>query len=124
MRGPLDSERLGAEVPKYLIGGRALIGRLLSAITAYPHTSLHTNSPLVELVTSDEGVVGAVIEKDGRRLAIRARTGVLLAAGGFENNPALRSASACPVMPGTRWARLPTRDWPCRRRWPSVPRST
>ena len=96
VRGPLDSERLGAEVPKYLVGGRALIGRLLSAIAAYPHTSLHTNSPLVELVTSNERVVGAVIEKHGRRVAIRARTGVLLAAGGFENNPALRQRFGVP----------------------------
>jgi 3-oxosteroid 1-dehydrogenase len=96
VRGPLDRERLGADAPKYLIGGRALIGRLLSAITAYPHTSLHTNSPLVELVTSSEGVVGAVVEQDGRRGAIRARAGVLLAAGGFENNPALRQRFGVP----------------------------
>jgi succinate dehydrogenase/fumarate reductase flavoprotein subunit len=96
VRGPLDRERLGAEVPKYLIGGRALIGRLLWAITAYPHTSLHTNSPLVELASSSEGVVGAVIEEDGRRRAIRARAGVLLAAGGFENNPGLRQRFGVP----------------------------
>jgi 3-oxosteroid 1-dehydrogenase len=96
VRGPLDRERLGAEAPKYLIGGRALIGRLLSAITSYPHTSLHINSPLVELVTSSEGVVGAVIEEHGRRRAIRARAGVLLAAGGFENNPALRRRFGVP----------------------------
>ena len=96
VRGPLDSERLGADAPKYLIGGRALIGRLLSAITAYPRTSLHTNCPLVELVTSSEGVVGAVVEEHGRRLAIRARNGVLLAAGGFENNPALRQRFGVP----------------------------
>ena len=96
IRGPLDRERLGAEVPKYLIGGRALIGRLLSAITSYPHASVHLNSPLVELVTSDDGVVGAVVEQDGRRRAIRARAGVLLAAGGFENNPALRQRYGVP----------------------------
>ena len=83
-------------MPKYLIGGRALIGRLLSAITSYPHASVHLNSPLVELITSDDGVVGAVVEQDGRRRAIRARAGVLLAAGGFENNPALRQRYGVP----------------------------
>ena len=96
IRGPLDRERLGAEAPNYLIGGRALIGRLLSAITTYPHASLHLNSPLVELITADDGVVGAVVEEDGRRRAIRARAGVLLAAGGFENNPALRQRFGVP----------------------------
>ena len=96
IRGPLDRERLGAEVPKYLIGGRALIGRLLSAITSHPHASVHLNSPLVELVTTDGRVVGAVVEQDGRRRAIRARAGVLLAAGGFENNPTLRERFGIP----------------------------
>jgi 3-oxosteroid 1-dehydrogenase len=96
VRGPLDRERLGAPAPKYLIGGRALVGRFLSAITSYPHASLHLNSPLVELVTSDDGVAGAVVEQDGRRRAIRARVGVLLAAGGFENNPALRQRFGVP----------------------------
>jgi 3-oxosteroid 1-dehydrogenase len=96
VRGPLDRERLGAAAPKYLIGGRALIGRLLSAITTYPHASLHTNSALVELITSNDGVVGAVVESHGRRRAIRAHAGVLLAAGGFENNPALRKRFGVP----------------------------
>lgn len=96
IRGPLDRERLGAEVPKTLVGGRALVGRFLSAITSYSHASLHLNSPLVELVTENDGVVGAVVEQDGRRRAIRARSGVLLAAGGFENNPALRRRFGVP----------------------------
>jgi hypothetical protein len=96
VRGPLDRERLGTEVPTTLVGGRALVGRLLSAITTYPHASLHLNRPLVELVTSNDGVVGAVVEQNGRRRAIRARAGVLLAAGGFENNPALRQRFGVP----------------------------
>jgi hypothetical protein len=54
------------------------------------------NSPLVELVNSEDGVVGAVIEQDGSRRTIRARAGVLLAAGGFENNPALRQRFGVP----------------------------
>jgi 3-oxosteroid 1-dehydrogenase len=96
IRGPLDRERLGAEAPKTLVGGRALIGRLLSAISTYPHASLHLDSPLVELVTSNDGVLGALVEQDGRRRTIRARAGVLLAAGGFENNPALRQRFGVP----------------------------
>ena len=96
VRGPLDRERLGAEAPKYLSGGRALIGRLLSAITTYPHASLDLDRPLVELVTSSEGVVGAVVEEHGRRRAIRARAGVLLAAGGSENNSRLRQRFGVP----------------------------
>ena len=96
IRGPLDRERLGTEAPKTLIGGRALIGRFLAALTTYPHASLHLNSPLVELVTSNGGVVGAVVQQDGRRRAIRTRVGVLLAAGGFENNPALRQRFGVP----------------------------
>ena len=32
IRGPLDRERLGAEAPKTLIGGRALVGRFLAAL--------------------------------------------------------------------------------------------
>jgi 3-oxosteroid 1-dehydrogenase len=96
IRGPLDRERLGAEAPNRLIGGRALVGRFLVALTTYPHASVHLNSPLVELVTGNNGVVGAVVEQDGRRRAIRARAGVLLAAGGFENNPALRQRFGVP----------------------------
>jgi 3-oxosteroid 1-dehydrogenase len=96
IRGPLDRERLGGPLPKTLIGGRALVGRFLSAISSYPHASLGLNSPLVELVTSDDGVAGAVVEHDGRRRAIRSRVGVLLAAGGFENNPALRQRFGVP----------------------------
>jgi 3-oxosteroid 1-dehydrogenase len=96
IRGPLDRERLGAAPPNTLIGGRALVGRFLSAITSYPHASLHLNSPLVELVAGNDGVVGAVVEQDGRCRAIRAHAGVLVAAGGFENNPALRQRFGVP----------------------------
>ena len=96
MRGPLDRERLGAEAPKYLIGGRALIGRLLSAITSYPHASLHLNSPLVELVTVRRRRCRRRRRAARPSRAIRARAGVLLAAGGFENNPALRQRFGVP----------------------------
>lgn len=96
------SERLGlppAEGP--LTDGRALIGRLLLALesTGNARTLLHT--ALTRLVTEDGTVIGAEASHDGRTLRIRARRGVLLAAGGFEANAELRR----------EWQDLPGADW-------------
>lgn len=101
IRGPLDTDRLGAETPAdYYLGGRALIARFLKAIAQYPTASLHRDTALVELVLSDGpekgGVQGAIVETAGQRRAIRARRGVLLAAGGFEANEELRRAYGVP----------------------------
>jgi len=51
---------------------------------------LWLNTPLVELITENGAVVGAVVEKQGKRMNIRALKGVVLAAGGFEKNQAMR----------------------------------
>ncbi|MGV0794612.1 FAD-binding protein [Mycolicibacterium sp. XJ1819] len=96
VRGPLDTERLGASPPEYLIGGRALIGRFLAALRPLPGVELRLNCPLVELITRDDAVVGAVVVRDGARLAIGARRGVLLAAGGFEHNHQMRRSYRVP----------------------------
>jgi len=42
------------------------------------------------LISADGRVVGAVGEKEGKTLRIQARKGVVLAAGGFEHNQAMR----------------------------------
>jgi 3-oxosteroid 1-dehydrogenase len=101
IRGPLDSDRLGAEVPAdYFVGGRALIARFLIATRQYPNTAVRLNTALVELVVEDGRVVGAIVEEggeqDGERRSIRARHGVLLAAGGFEHNDELRDKYGVP----------------------------
>ncbi|WP_433611506.1 FAD-binding protein [Prescottella agglutinans] len=96
VRGPLDVDRLGAPLPDYLIGGRALIGRFLKAMEKYPNATLHLNTVLVELVVEDGAVVGAIVERDGERVAIHARKGVLLAAGGFEGNDEMRQKYGVP----------------------------
>ncbi|MBI3212983.1 MAG: FAD-binding protein [Mycobacterium sp.] len=97
VRGPLDSDRLGAPQPDdYFVGGRALIARFLLAARQYPHSSARLNTALVELVVTDGTVVGAIVERDGQRSAIRARRGVLLAAGGFEHNDELREKYGVP----------------------------
>src|SRR5271156_5080172 len=97
IRGPLDTDRLGVEPPTdYFVGGRALIARFLKAIGQYPSASLRRDAALVELVVSDGAVVGAIVERGGKRTAIRTRLGVLLAAGGFESNDELRRQYGVP----------------------------
>ena len=97
VRGPLDFDRLGIPQPDdFFIGGRALIARFLKAIEKYPNAKLTLNSPLVELVVEEGAVVGAIVERDGQRVAIRARSGVILAAGGFEANDELRQKFGVP----------------------------
>ncbi|AVH23998.1 FAD-binding protein [Nocardia cyriacigeorgica] len=96
LRGPLDTDRLGAPLPDMLIGGQALIGRFLLALSSYPDVRLYLNTPLVDLVVEDGAVVGAITEREGKPFAIRARKGVVLAAGGFEQNDELRKHYGVP----------------------------
>ncbi|WP_068160814.1 FAD-binding protein [Rhodococcus phenolicus] len=96
IRGPLGRERNGEPLPDILIGGRALIGRFLIALRKYPDVQLHRNTPLEELVVEDGAVVGAIVERDGERRAIRARKGVVLAAGGFDQNQEMRTEFGVP----------------------------
>lgn len=97
VRGPLDADRLGHPQPEdYFVGGRALIARLLTATARHPNTVARLNTALVELVIEDGRVTGAIVETDGQRRAIRARRGVLLAAGGFEHNDEMRARYGVP----------------------------
>jgi succinate dehydrogenase/fumarate reductase flavoprotein subunit len=71
-------------------GGRALIGRFLAALRRFPHAAVHLDSPLTELVTDDGAVTGVIVRRNGEPVRIGARRGVLLAAGGFEQNTRMR----------------------------------
>ncbi|GLT02395.1 3-ketosteroid-delta-1-dehydrogenase [Sphingobium jiangsuense] len=77
--------------------GNALTGGLRMALNE-AQVPLWLNAPLRELVREDGRVVGAVVEKDGRPCRIGARKGVVLAAGGFDKNQAMRDAHA-PLYP-------------------------
>ncbi|MGU3587451.1 FAD-binding protein [Rhodococcus sp. C26F] len=96
IRGPLGRERNGDPLPDMLIGGRALIGRFLIAMRKYPNVRLYRNTPLEELIVEDGVVVGAIVENGGERRTIRARKGVVLAAGGFDQNDEMRSKYGVP----------------------------
>ena len=96
IRGPLDNEWFGTPAPDVLVGGRAIIGRFIAALRQFPAATLHRNTELVDLIVDDGAVVGAVARRDGATIRIRARRGVLLAAGGFERNAAMRNEFGVP----------------------------
>lgn len=75
---------------RHLANGVALIARLRHAL-AKRGVPLWLDSPLVELVMEDGRVTGAIVERRGQRLQINAKAGVVIAAGGFDRNPALRA---------------------------------
>jgi 3-oxosteroid 1-dehydrogenase len=69
--------------------GSALIARLRLTMRDLD-LPLWTRTPITDLVVEDGRVVGAVVERDGRSMRIRARRAVMLATGGFERDPVLR----------------------------------
>lgn len=69
--------------------GAALVGQLLK-ILLDRSVPVWLNSPLVSLITEGDAVVGVTARIDGKEVRIRAKHGVILAAGGFEHNDAMR----------------------------------
>lgn len=77
--------------------GNALVGGLRLALNQR-NVPLWLETGLEELVTEDGKVTGAIVNQRGTRMAIRARKGVVLAAGGFDKNQSMRDAKA-PLYP-------------------------
>jgi 3-oxosteroid 1-dehydrogenase len=70
--------------------GQSLAARLRLAMRERG-IPLWLDSPMVELLTDDDGsVTGAVLERDGSKQRIGARLGVILASGGFDHDLAWR----------------------------------
>ncbi|WP_300681837.1 FAD-binding protein [Nocardioides sp.] len=71
-------------------GGRALVARLRMALKD-AGIPLWLQTPMTALVVEDGRVVGIEVTRDGATQRIRGRLGVLLACGGFDHDPAMRS---------------------------------
>ncbi|ORA36448.1 FAD-binding protein [Mycobacterium aquaticum] len=70
--------------------GQSLAARMRLALTEHD-IPLWLDAPMTELITGDDGtVLGAVVQRDGQPLRIRARRGVILASGGFDHDMAWR----------------------------------
>ncbi len=86
--------RYGADLMRYSRGtdigaGNALIARLLYSLRQLKAT-IWVNSPLVELISDGQRVIGAVVNHNGTRKRVRARHGVVMATGGFPRSAAMR----------------------------------
>ena len=70
--------------------GQSLMARMRLALAEHD-VPLWLDSPMTELITDVDGrVVGAVVDRGGRTLRIRARRGVIVASGGFDHDMAWR----------------------------------
>lgn len=88
---------------RLLTNGAALIGEML-AIARDGGVQVWTGCPITDLVIQQGRVVGVVAERDGATVRIRARRGVILAAGGFAHNAAMREANAPGRRVQPRWS--------------------
>jgi len=81
--------------------GGALQGRMLQA-SLKAGVDLRVNTGVKSFISEDGAVKGVVVEKDGKPWRIGARSGVLVNAGGFSHNQAMRDK----YQPGTssKWS--------------------
>lgn len=82
--------RLRTRRDRYLTLGNSLIAALRCSLRDR-QVPLWLESPLQALIEENGRVIGATVLRDGRPLRIQVRRGVILGAGGFERNQAMRN---------------------------------
>lgn len=86
---------------KMIAMGAALAAELLLGCRQ-AGVDLRLNTPLTELIIENGTVVGVRATRDGEPVELRARYGVILGSGGFENNAEMRAEhQRAPI--GTEW---------------------
>ena len=92
---------------RFTTAGAALQGRMLKACLA-AGVDVRTDSPVKEVIVEDGKAIGVMTVKNGQPWRIGARLGVLINAGGFAQNQAMRDK----YMPGTKaaWSQTPEGD--------------
>jgi succinate dehydrogenase/fumarate reductase flavoprotein subunit len=92
---PTIAKRLGQGVGglllgrRYIAGGQALAAGLFAGVLR-AGIPIWTDTELQRLTTDGGRVSGAVVGHDGREVTVTARSGVVLAAGGFDHSMAMR----------------------------------
>ncbi|KAK2764267.1 hypothetical protein FQN54_008959 [Arachnomyces sp. PD_36] len=89
--------------------GKSLVGQLLF-LNRQADASIWRSTSLIELISDQEGsVIGARVEHEGKDKNIRAKRGVLLAAGGFAHNRQMREEWG-PAPASIEWTNTPLGD--------------
>jgi succinate dehydrogenase/fumarate reductase flavoprotein subunit len=92
---PLIAKRLAQGVGgkllgrEYIAGGQALAAGLFAGVLR-AGIPIWTDTSLVRLTGDGQRVTGAVLSHDGREVTVTATRGVVLAAGGFDHDMAMR----------------------------------
>lgn len=94
--------RFKSKLAKRMTVGNAGVARLRASLRDQD-IPLRLNCGLKELVMDGERVVGVIVEEKGISRRIEARKGVILAAGGFEHNQAMRE-QYLPKPTSTDWS--------------------
>src|SRR5690606_39560828 len=83
---------------EYLAGGQALAAGLFAGVLR-AGIPVWTETALVRLLRDGDRVTGAVVRQNDREVTLRARRGVVLAAGGFERETGARAMVRAPSPP-------------------------
>lgn len=97
--------RLKSRRDRRLAMGAALVGALRRSMMDR-NIPLWLSTPMDRLIVEKGRVTGIVVRRDGREMRISARKGVILAAGGFERNQAMRE-KYLPKPTNARWTAAP-----------------
>ncbi len=72
-----------------LTAGNSLMARFYKSLLDRK-AEMWLNSPLQDVIVEDGRIVGGIVDHEGQTVRVRARGGVMLAAGGFERNQEMR----------------------------------
>jgi 3-oxosteroid 1-dehydrogenase len=82
--------------------GNAGIARLFLSVRDRS-IPIRLQTPMLDLIADEADIVGVIAEQNGKKIRIRARQGVILAAGGFERNQEMREQNL-PQPTSTDWS--------------------
>jgi 3-oxosteroid 1-dehydrogenase len=82
---------------EYVAGGQAMAAGLYAGVLR-ANIPVWTCTTIRELVTSGERVVGAILDQDGREVTVTTSAGVVLAAGGFDQDIERRRLHQSPSL--------------------------
>ncbi|MGW0176775.1 FAD-binding protein [Rhodococcus sp. NPDC003322] len=103
LRPTTGADKFDVDEPRdVLTGGQSLIGQLLLALDKTGNAEIRVESPMESLVREGDTVVG-VVAAGGQ--TVRARRGVLVGAGGYDNDPVRRRELH--DVPTTNWTSCP-----------------